>query len=205
VNIIIHRASVNRLSCAAQHVQKSGDNDGFQFYGSCCSYFFIADTVYSISFRGENTELAAVLFRTFLAPKGPKNISKFPDRIWDWWCRFLAQRRFSWSWWSGGLCGGYGAYGDGCFIGGYGGGPYGGYGGYGGLQKSLAGSGYSKGQSGVGAQNQAAGYQAGAGHKGQIGVQNSQEYSGAEDAQKQNQQSSGYYGDEGGEKKKYEK
>ena len=105
----------------------------------------------------------------------------------------------------GGYGGGYGAYGDGGFIGGYGGGPYGGYGGYGGFQKSLADSGYSKGQSGVGAQNQAAGYQAGAGHKGQIGVQNSQEYSGAEDAQKHNQQSSGYYGDEGGEKKKYEK
>jgi hypothetical protein len=104
----------------------------------------------------------------------------------------------------GGL-GGYGGYGDGGFIGGYGGGPYGGYGGFGGLQKSLAGSGYSKGQSGVGAQNQAAAYQAGGGHKGQIGVQNSQGYSGAEDAQKQNQQSSGYYGDEGGQKKKYEK
>lgn len=110
---------------------------------------------------------------------------------------------------AGGL-GGYGvgnlgSYGGGGFIGGYGGGPYGGYGGFGGLHKSLAGSGYSKGQSGVGAQNQAAGYEAGAGHKGQTGVQNSQGYLGAEDAQKQNQQSSGYYGDEGGEKKKYEK
>jgi hypothetical protein len=109
----------------------------------------------------------------------------------------------------GGL-GGYGggnvgSYGGGGFIGGYGGGPYGGYGGSGGLHKSHAGSGYSKGQSGVGAQNQAAGYEAGAGHKGLIGVQNSQGYSGAEDAQKKNQQSSGYYGDEGGEKKKYEK
>jgi hypothetical protein len=102
--------------------------------------------------------------------------------------------------------GGYlGGYGDGGFIGGYGAGPYGGYGGSGGLHKSLAGSGYSKGQSGVGAQNLAAGYAEGAGHKGQTGVQNSQGYSGAEDAQKQNQQSSGFYGDEGGEKKKYEK
>lgn len=101
--------------------------------------------------------------------------------------------------------GGLGGYGGGGFIGGYGGGPYGGYGGFGGLQKSLAGSGYSKGQSGVGAQNQAAGYEAGAGHKGQTGVQNSQGYSGAEDARKQNQQNSGYYDDEGGEKKKYEK
>jgi hypothetical protein len=106
----------------------------------------------------------------------------------------------------GGYGGGYhGGYGDGGFIGGYGGGPYGGYGGFGGLQKSLAGSGYSKGQSGLGAQKQAAGYEAGAGHKGQTGLQNSQGYSGAEDAKKQNQQSSGFYGDEGGEKKKYEK
>jgi hypothetical protein len=110
----------------------------------------------------------------------------------------------------GGL-GGYGggsvgSYGDGGFLGGYGGGHYGGYGGYGGgLQKSLASSGYSKGQSDAGAQNQATGYEAGAGHKGQTAVQNSQGYSGGEDAQKKKQQSSGFFGNEAGEKKKYEK
>lgn len=102
--------------------------------------------------------------------------------------------------------GSLGSYGGGGFLGGYGGGHYGGYGGFGGgLQKSLAGSGYSKGQSGVGAQNQAAGYEAGAGQKGQTSIQNSQGYSGAEDAQKQNEQSSGFFGNEAGEKKKYEK
>jgi hypothetical protein len=100
--------------------------------------------------------------------------------------------------------GSLGGYGGGDFLGG--GGHYGGYGGFGGgLQKIHSGSGYSKGQSDVGEENQAAGFQAGAGHKGQAALQNSQGYSGAQNAQKQNQQTSGYFGNEGGEKKKYEK
>lgn len=108
----------------------------------------------------------------------------------------------------GGLLGvgGLGYYGGGDFLGGYGGGHYGGYGGFGGgLQKSHGGSSYSKGQSGLGEQNQAAGFAAGGGHKGQTAAQNSQGYSGAQDAQKQNQQTSGFFGNEAGEKKKYEK